>query len=77
MIKFKNGDFFLQFKNIKAELGFLTLKVRQKFIKLREVFVKAPVFYYFNPEYYIKIEIDISRYIMSRILSQLTFYYLD
>lgn len=52
-------------------LDFLILRARLVFKKLRQLFVKAPIFYQFNLEYHIYIKIDVLEYAISRILSQL------
>lgn len=52
--------------------GFFISKARLALSKLRQVFVKTLIFYHFNPKYYIQIQIYISKYIISEILSLLT-----
>ena len=42
------------------------------FTKLRQVFIKALIFYHFNPECDIRIEMDASSYAIGGVLSQLT-----
>ena len=42
-----------KFKKTIRILNFFTFGARLTFIKLRQIFVKAPILYYFNPEYYI------------------------
>ena len=60
-------------KNINSQSGlFFTLKAREAFIKLRQVFIKAPILNYFDPERHIQTKMDASGYIISGILSQLT-----
>lgn len=39
---------------------------------MRQAFIEAPIFNYFNLKHYICIETDVSNYIISKILSQLT-----
>ena len=56
---------------MEAILVFHTSKARLAFTKLRQIFVKAPIFYYFDPECHIWIETNVSGYVISRILSQL------
>ena len=73
-------------KNIKSEiqtrlgateeLTFLTSNAREAFNQLKQVFTKAPILWYFNSEYHIRIEINTSGYAIERVLSQLTFDYL-
>ena len=42
------------------------------FIELRQVFVKAPIFYHFEPKRHIRVETDISGYIVGEVFNQLT-----
>ena len=51
---------------------FLISGAKKVFTKLRQAFIKALILNYFNPEYYIQIEIDASSYAINRIFSQLT-----
>ena len=57
-----------KFKKILGS-DFFTFGARQAFTKLRQVFVRAPIFYHFDPERYIRVEIDVSGYAISEILS--------
>ncbi len=50
----------------------LTSGTRKAFTKLKQVFVKASILNHFDPEYHIRIETDISGYIIDRNFSQLT-----
>ena len=59
-------------KSKKIESGFLTSRARMTFTKLRQAFIKALIFYHFNPEYHIWVETDVSGYAIDGILSQLT-----
>ena len=77
LVRLKNHDFFHNFKNINIKPGFFTLKTRLAFIKLKQIFVKAPIFFYFDPEYYIRIKTDASGYAINGILSQLILGNLD
>ena len=52
-------------------LSFLTPKARSIFNCLRLAFIKAPILRHFYPEYYIRIEINVSGYAISGMLSQL------
>ena len=52
------SDFFIS----RAKLGFT---------KLRQVFVKLLILYFFNLKYYIRIEIDTLDYTISRVLIKL------
>ena len=56
---------------------FFTFKAKKNFIKLKQVFVKALIFNYFDFDHNISIEIDTSSYIISGIFSQLTSNNLD
>ena len=51
---------------------FLTLGAKLAFTELRQAFLKALILHHFNPERYIRIEIDVSGYAIGRVLSQLT-----
>ena len=44
---------------------------RRAFTKLRQVFVEAPILNHFDPEHYIRMEIDVLGYAIGSILSQL------
>ena len=57
-------------KNLNGATGYLTPEARQAFTQLRQVFTKAPIFQYFDPEYHIWIEIDASGYAIGGMLSQ-------
>ena len=59
-------------KSKKTELGFLTSGARKAFTKLRQVFIKTPILYHFDPERHIRVETDASGYVIGRVLSQLT-----
>lgn len=70
MIKLKR-DFFKFTKYLKnSGSGYFTLEPKLMFTKLRQAFLKAPIFHYFDPEYHIQIA-DISGYPTSGVLSQL------
>ena len=47
---------------------FLTPGTKLMFIKLRQTFVKALIFYYFDLERHIRIEMDISSYDIGKVL---------
>lgn len=51
---------------------FLIPEPRIAFTRLRKAFIKAPIFYYFDLECYMRIETDAFSFVMSRIFSQLT-----
>ena len=62
-------------KNLSKSIvrsDFLTLETKLAFTKLRQAFIKAPIFYHFDPECHIRIETDTSGYTIGRIFSQLT-----
>lgn len=50
----------------------ITPRAGLAFAKLRQAFIEALIFYYFDLECHICIEINISRYVISQVLSQLT-----
>ena len=52
--------------------NFLTPRTKLTFIKLRQVFVKALILHHFDPECYIRVETDISGYVIGGVFSQLT-----
>ena len=56
-------------KKIAQSLNFLTLKVRLAFIKLKQAFIKALILHYFDLEHHIRIEIDVSGYVIGRIFN--------
>ena len=58
------------FKSKKmVESDFLTLRARLAFIKLRQAFVKAPIFQRFDLKCHIRIEMDKSSYAIGRVFS--------
>ena len=67
--KFKNLS---KSKKIIRSLDFLIPKTKLAFTKLRQAFLKAPIFHHFNSEYHIQIETDVLGYTISRVFSQLT-----
>ena len=71
LVKFKNHD-FSKSKTEKAKRDFFTPKARLAFTQLKQAFVEAPIFYYFDPESHIRIETDRSSYTIGNILSQLS-----
>ena len=72
LAKFKNHNFPPNFRNMEAKPDFFISKARLAFTKLRQVFIEAPIFHYFNLKYYIWNETGKSGYAIGRILSQLT-----
>ena len=50
---------------------FFISQAKKVYINLRQVIIKAAILNYFDLEYYIQIEIDISGYIIGEIFSQL------
>ena len=53
-------------------LDFFIPKARLAFIKLRQAFVKALIFYHFDSKRYIRIKTDVLGYAIIEVLSQLT-----
>ena len=72
LVKSKGHDFPPNFRNRKAETGFLTPEARLVFTQLRQVFVKTPILLHFDPESHIRIETDASGYAIGGVLSQLS-----
>ena len=66
----KKGRNLSKSKNIES--GFFISGARMAFTKLRQAFIKAPIFYHFNLERYIRIETDVSSYAIDGVFSQLT-----
>ena len=58
-------------------LDFLTPRAKLTFTKLRQAFVKAPIFHYFDLERRIQIEIEALGYAIGGVLSQLSLDDLD
>ena len=59
---------FLSPKMVRSE--FFTLGARLPFTELRQTFVKALIFYHFDPKRHIQVETDISGYAIGGVLSQ-------
>ena len=72
----KKGQNLFKSKNLskskKTKSSFLISKAKMTFIKLRQAFVKAPIFHHFDTECHIRVETDVSGYAISRILCQVT-----
>ena len=51
------------------ESKFLTSKAKKAFNRLRQAFTKAPILWYFDLEYHIRIETDVLGYAIRRVLS--------
>ena len=62
----------LNFNAKENEPSFLTPKAKMAFNYLKLAFIKALILWYFDLKYYIQIETDVSGYVMSGMLSQLT-----
>ena len=60
------------FKKMIGSSDFFTSRARLAFTKLRQTFVKAPIFHHFDLERYIRIETDTSGYAIGEVLNQLT-----
>ena len=58
-----------QSKNSNTAIGYLTLKARIAFIQFKKVFNKAPILWYFDPEYYIRIKTSMSDYAIDKVPS--------
>ena len=71
LVKSKNHDFPLNSRNREVETSFFIPKARLMFIQLKQAFIKAAIFYHFDPKCHIWIEIDASGYAIGGILSQL------
>ena len=54
------------------EFTFLISHTKKAFNQWKQAFIKAPILQHFDPEYYIRIEIDASSYAIKKVLSQLT-----
>ena len=55
-----------------SKIDFLISKTKKSFIYLQKTFIKAQIFDYFDPKHYICIKTNTSRYIINRVLSQIT-----
>ena len=58
-------------------LNFFIFRTRLTFTKLRQTFIKALIFYHFDPKYHIQIEIYALGYVISGVFSQVTLDNLD
>ena len=58
--------------NNLEELKFLTSKAKEAFNCLRQAFIKAPIFRHFDSKCHIRIETNVSGYVIEKVLSQLT-----
>ena len=59
-------------KNSNGATGYLILKTRLAFNKLRKTFTKAPILQHFDSECHIWMETDVLSYAIGGVLSQLT-----
>ena len=59
-------------KNSNRTTSYLTPKARLAFNQLKRTFTKAPILRYFDPKCHIRIEIDMSGYVIGSMLSQFT-----
>ncbi len=65
-------------KNFNSQSrSFLTSEAKKAFIKLKSIFVKAPILNHFDLEYHIQIKMDVYGYAIDGILNQLILYDLD
>ena len=67
----KISKFKKLFKPKKTKLCFFIFKTRLAFTKLKQAFVKVPIFYHFDPKCHIWIEMDVLSYVICGIFSQL------
>ena len=51
---------------------FFIFGARLAFVKLRQAFVKALIFYHFHPKHYIWVQTDVLGFVIGEVLSQLT-----
>lgn len=56
----------------EPKIRFLILGVRLVFTKLRQAFIKNPIFYYFDLNFYNQTKTGILGYAIGRVLSQIT-----
>lgn len=56
----------------KLRMSSFTPGARIVFMKIRQKFIQALILYYFDPKYYVWIEINLSDYIINRVQNQLT-----
>lgn len=59
----------VKLKEVRA--SFFTPSAWLAFIQLRQVFIKSPILYYFDPECHIRFVTDTSDFVTSGVLSQL------
>ena len=68
------SDFLIKLKSLVEQsfkLGFLTFKANLLFAKLKQVFIEILILYHFDLECHIYVQINASRYAISRVFSQL------
>ena len=56
----------------KKVSNYLTPDAKRAFDQLRQAFTKVPILQHFDPEQYIRVEIDVSGHIIGKLLSQLS-----
>ena len=56
-------------KKTVRSTDFFTLGAKLAFTKLRQVFIKVPILYHFDPKRYISVETDVSGYAIIGVLS--------
>lgn len=54
---------------LSSEPSFLNSRARLIFVKLRQAYIKALIFYYFDSKSYIQVETDALDYAIDRVLS--------
>ena len=62
----------LRSNNSNGAIGYLTPNARQAFTQLKQAFIKALIFWHFDPKCHIRIKIDASGYAIGGVLSQFT-----
>jgi hypothetical protein len=58
-------------KNRKLNSFYFTKKIKAAFRELKEYFQSAPIFRLYNPKFSIRLEMDISGFVIKIIISQL------
>ena len=72
LVKSKNHDFPLNSRNKEVGTDFLIPETRLAFTQLKQAFIEAPIHHHFDPESHIRIETDVSSYVIGDVLSQLS-----
>lgn len=72
LLKFKKTNLLKNFVINIVETDFLIFRAKKAFIYLWQTFTNILILKYFNLEYHIYIETNTLRYVISRVLSQIT-----